>query len=73
MPNITANHAITDTNPRSQFTGVLSNFQFLDPQSIVIHTGEDGGLMCPSRSERRVHVVPQTFHQRHEAYQPNSD
>ena len=66
MPNITKNHAITYTNPRSQFTGILSNFQFLDPQSIVIHTGKDGGWMCPSRFERR--VIPHTFHQKREAH-----
>ena len=30
-------------------TAVLSNFQFLDPQCIVIHTGKDGGSACPLR------------------------
>ena len=30
-------------NPRSQVTGVLSNFQYVDPQCIVIYAGKDGG------------------------------
>ena len=34
-------------NPRSQVIGVLSNFQFLDPECIVIYAGKDGGSMGP--------------------------